>query len=66
MIVPDLNLLLHAYNSESPVHSAARGLWEGLLNGTRQVGLAWVAILGFIQIATSSDPPGLRWVNPLS
>lgn len=52
MILPDVNLLLHAYNSESPVHPAARAWWEGLLNGTRPVGLAWVAVLGFIRVAT--------------
>ena len=52
MIVPDVNLLIHAYNSESPVHDAAREWWEGLLNSTRPVGLAWVAILGFIRIST--------------
>lgn len=52
MIVPDINLLLHAHNSESPVHAEARQWWEGLLNGTRPVGLAWVVILGFIRITT--------------
>ena len=52
MILPDVNLLLHAYNRESPVHVAARRWWEGLLNGTRPVGLAWVAILGFIRVTT--------------
>ena len=36
MIVPDVNLLIHAYNSESPVHDAAREWWEGLLNNTRR------------------------------
>lgn len=55
MILPDVNLLLHAYNSESPVHAAARAWWEGLLNGTRPVGLAWAAILGFIRIATHRE-----------
>jgi uncharacterized protein len=52
MIVPDINLLLHAYNTESPVHQAARAWWEGLLNGTRPVGLSWAAMLGFIRITT--------------
>ncbi len=52
MILPDINLLVHAYNSESPVHGAARAWWEGLLNDTRPVGLTWVAMLGFIRIAT--------------
>ncbi len=52
MIVPDINLLVHAYNSESRVHAAARGWLEALLNGTRPVGLAWVTALGFIRIVT--------------
>jgi hypothetical protein len=52
MIVPDINLLVHAYNSESRVHGAERAWWEGLLNGTQTVGLAWVTVLGFIRIAT--------------
>jgi toxin-antitoxin system PIN domain toxin len=52
LIVPDVNLLIHAYNSGSPVHGAARAWWEDLLNGTRPVGLAWVTILGFIRIST--------------
>jgi toxin-antitoxin system PIN domain toxin len=50
--LPDINLLIHAYNAESPVHHAARAWWETLLNGTRPVGLTWVAMLGFIRIAT--------------
>lgn len=52
MIVPDVNLLIHAYNSESRVHQAARAWWEELLNGTQSVGLSWVAVLGFIRLTT--------------
>ncbi|WP_291984638.1 type II toxin-antitoxin system VapC family toxin [Luteitalea sp.] len=52
MIVPDVNLLIHAYNSESRVHAAARAWWEGLLNGTQPVGLPWVTALGFIRLTT--------------
>lgn len=52
MILPDINLLVHAYNSESQVHRAARAWWEGALNGTRPVGLSWAVMLGFIRIAT--------------
>ena len=52
MIVPDVNLLVHAYNSESRVHRAARAWWEGLLNGTQPVGLSWVTVLGFIRLTT--------------
>lgn len=52
MILPDVNLLVHAYNEDSTVHAAAREWWEKLLNGTRPVGLAWAGVLGFIRIAT--------------
>jgi toxin-antitoxin system PIN domain toxin len=52
VILPDVNLLLHAYNAESRVHAQARVWFEDLLNGTRPVGLAWVAILGFIRVST--------------
>lgn len=52
MIVPDINLLIHAHNSESGVHAAARAWLEDVLNGTQPVGLSWVAVLGFIRIAT--------------
>ncbi|MGQ0736460.1 MAG: type II toxin-antitoxin system VapC family toxin [Acidobacteriota bacterium] len=52
MILPDVNLLVHAYNTESRLHAAARAWWEGLLNGPRPVGLAWAVVLGFIRITT--------------
>lgn len=52
MILPDVNLLLHAYNSESPRHAPARTWWEGLMNGSGLVGLPWVGILGFVRITT--------------
>ena len=53
MILPDVNLLVHSYNLESPLHPRARAWWEELLNGDRAVGLAWVAILGFIRLTTN-------------
>ena len=53
MIVPDINLLVHAYNADSRVHAAARAWWEEALSSTRLVGLSWVVILGFIRITTS-------------
>jgi hypothetical protein len=52
VILPDINLLLHAYNLESRVHGPARRWWEELLSGTRPIGLAWAVILGFIRVAT--------------
>ncbi len=52
MILPDVNLLVHAHNSDSPVHGPARRWWDGCLAGTEGVGLAWVVMLGFVRITT--------------
>ena len=52
MIVPDVNLLIYAYSDGTPFHDAARYWWEGLVNGTEQVGLAWVVIIGFVRLMT--------------
>ena len=53
MILPDVNLLLHAYNQDSPYHGRARAWWEEVLSGTELVALAWVTILGFVRITTN-------------
>lgn len=52
MILPDLNVLVHAHNSDSPVHDRARTWWDECLAGTEGIGLAWVVILGLIRIST--------------
>lgn len=61
MILPDVNLLVHAYNSESAVHAPARRWWEDVLNGTRPTGLAWVALLGFVRITTHRHVLARPW-----
>ena len=53
MIIPDVSVLIHAYNSDSPQHAAARAWWEETLAGPRPVGMAWVVLLGFIRIITN-------------
>lgn len=53
MIVPDINLMVHAYNGESRDHAKARVWWEGLLNSEEPVGLAWAVLLGFIRLTTN-------------
>lgn len=53
MILPDVSVLLHAHNEDSRVHASARDWWNRCLSGTEGVGLAWVAILGFIRITTN-------------
>lgn len=52
MILPDVNLLLHAYNLDSSRHADARAWWERALGAPGPVGLAWSVILGYVRIAT--------------
>ncbi len=52
MIIPDVNLLIHAYNADSPVHDRARAWLEHLMGGPAPVGLPWATALGFIRITT--------------
>jgi toxin-antitoxin system PIN domain toxin len=52
VIIPDVNLLIHAYNAESPVHDQARTWWERTLNDPTPAGLAWSVMLGYLRIGT--------------
>jgi uncharacterized protein len=53
VILPDVNVLVHAHNADSPVHERARRWWDGCLAGSEGVGLAWAVVLGFIRITTN-------------
>jgi hypothetical protein len=53
MILPDVNVLVHAHNADSAVHEAARRWWDGCLAGSEGVGLAWATMLGFVRITTN-------------
>ena len=53
MIVPDVNLLVHAYNADSPRHDRARKWWETALNGSKPVGLPWAVLLGYLRLTTN-------------
>lgn len=52
MVVPDINLLVFAYNEAAPGHGAARAWWEGLMSGRERIGLPWAVVLGFIRLVT--------------
>jgi toxin-antitoxin system PIN domain toxin len=52
MILPDLNLLLYAYNPHVPHHERAAEWWEEAMNGGELVGLPNGILLGFVRIAT--------------
>ena len=53
MILPDINLLVYAYNEDAPFHSAAKNWWEGCLSDAKPVGLAWAVLLGFVRLMTN-------------
>jgi predicted nucleic acid-binding protein len=42
MIIPDINLLVYAYNSDAPDHRKARAWWENALSASQPVALPWV------------------------
>ena len=52
MIVPDANLLLYAYDSESPFHRAAARWWAGRLSTVEPVGLCPVVVFAFLRLST--------------
>ena len=54
MIIPDANLLLYAYNSDSPFHKKAANWWESCLSGDESVGLCSVVLYSFIRIGTNA------------
>lgn len=53
MILPDINLLIYAYNINSPWHDEARMWWETVMNGNNPVAFPWVVTSGFIRLATN-------------
>ena len=52
MIVPDINLLIFAYNSDAPHHVEARTWWESCLSEGHTIGLPWATSLGFVRLMT--------------
>ena len=52
MILPDINLLLYAYNPHVPQHVKAAAWWEAALNDEELIGLPNEVALGFVRIAT--------------
>ena len=54
MIIPDINLLLYVYDSDSPFQTKAAAWWQRCLSGTETVGLPPVVVFGFVRIGTSA------------
>jgi toxin-antitoxin system PIN domain toxin len=54
VIVPDLNLLLYAYDRRSTHHEPASRWWADCLNGVEPVLVPSVVMFGFLRLATSA------------
>lgn len=50
MIIPDINLLVYAYNADAPRHAAAKAWWEELMSGDEPVAIPWAVSLGFVRL----------------
>lgn len=53
MIVPDVNMLVYAYDSSSVHHEAAAGWWKRCMTGHDEIGLTTVVLFGFVRICTN-------------
>jgi uncharacterized protein len=53
MILPDVNVLVHAHNADSALRERARRWWDACLSGSEGIGLAWATMLGFARITTN-------------
>jgi uncharacterized protein len=62
MILPDINLLVYAYDSTSVWHKKAAHWWVSCLSGGTPVGLSWIVALGFVRLWTN---PRI-FANPMS
>lgn len=52
MIVPDVNLLVYAMDSECHQHASAWRWWESVLRGEEHIGLTWPVLIAYVRIAT--------------
>ena len=52
MILPDVNILVHAFRADSPEHPTCRAWLDGVVNGDARYGMAPQVLSGVIRITT--------------
>ena len=57
MKLPDTNVLLYAVNAEAPQHAVAHDWLRDAFASPAGVGLAWVALLGFLRFSHAPPHP---------
>ena len=53
--MPDVNLLLYAFDERSPHHRRAREWFEELISDVEPVGFAWLVLLAFLRLSTRAQ-----------
>lgn len=54
MIIPDLNILIYAYNASAKEHAKAKAWWEQQIGSGELIGIPWVVLLGFLRILSGT------------
>ena len=54
MVIVDVNVLVYAVSERSRPHAEARAWLDDALSGPETVGFAWVVLLGFVRVSTST------------
>jgi len=54
MILPDVNVLIHAFRADAPRHGQVKAWLEGVVNGDERYGVAEPVVSGFLRVVT--DP----------
>src|SRR3546814_14240087 len=52
MILPDVNVLVHAYRVEAPEHDGCASWLTDVVNGEEDLGLLEAALVGLVRIVT--------------
>jgi len=54
VIIPDLNILIYAYNASAKEHAKAKAWWEQQIGSGELIGIPWVVLLGFLRILSGT------------
>lgn len=52
MILPDVNVLVHAFRADSSDHRLCRGWLDSVVNGDRRYGLSPLVLAGVVRVTT--------------
>jgi uncharacterized protein len=52
VIVPDVNVLIHAMDVDSRHHQRAWEWWSGCLAGSEHIGLSWSVLTAYVRLTT--------------